>query len=1009
MNFLKSIFITLLIPLLLWSTTELTSTTDAKVKKNNPFAFTLTQEEQNWIDTHVVKVGVEPWAPVIFMNDKNKMDGISGEFANKVIKISGLKVEIISGEWKTLLEDFENKKIDFLPDVYKTKKREKFGLFGSGYFKMKDYLFVKENNDEIIGMKSLAGKTLAIQDGNGNIDAIKGRFHKIKLLLTSGAGESIQKVLEGKADALYAGQLIAESIIKDESIRGIKGIYQKSFKPPFLYFMSRIDEPILQSILEKALKSITYAQRQEIISHWINNSKSNIHLNADEKEWLNTHREIRFTGDPNWLPYEAFKDGKHIGIFADYLLEIEDMLGIDFIKIPTKTWSESLELIKTSKANVITKITSTDLDGLLTFTKPILDNKLVLVMENGNDYVADLNSIKNKRFVLLENYSYVSKIQKKYPDIHFDFVKNIDEALNAVSIGKYDAFIATSTFVGYSITNLGINNLKIVGDTELSVKIAWGVTQEYKPLIGILNKALDKISMKQRSALLNSWVQQHTVNKTDWTLIFEIIGVLLLVGAFIIFNNYKLQSLVNEKTSELKELLDSLERKVQERTADLEIAKKEIEATHKHTRDSIEYAALIQGAVIPEANLLDSYFKNYFVHWMPKDTVGGDIWLFDELRNEDECLLFFIDCTGHGVPGAFVTMIVKAVEREIVSKILEDSTMDISPAWVMAYFNRTMKLLLKQETKDSKSNAGWDGGVIYYNKKTQILKFAGAETPLFYTDVDGTFNTVKGNRYSVGYKKCAMDYEYKETILEVEEGMKFYCTTDGYLDQNGGEKGFPFGKKRFSNIIKENHLDTMANQKETFLNAMHDYEIMVENNDRNDDMTVIAFEIGEASKSPDILVYYSGIFTQNIITNTISKLENNIENIGEQTKVLTLAIELTQNIMHYSKELYENNKISQDGSIEVLRTYDGIYSINSQNTISLEDKNIIEPILEDIQTSTHIERRKKYRELRRNGEQNHGKGAGIGFYEVAKLTSSIEYAFDKIDEGNFIFRFKATV
>ncbi|NOQ29894.1 MAG: SpoIIE family protein phosphatase [Helicobacteraceae bacterium] len=307
--------------------------------------------------------------------------------------------------------------------------------------------------------------------------------------------------------------------------------------------------------------------------------------------------------------------------------------------------------------------------------------------------------------------------------------------------------------------------------------------------------------------------------------------------ASIAINNVKL-------VDSLEDLLASLEQKVVERTVDLQEANKEVAEAHEHIRDSIEYASLIQGALIPDHITFGNYFKDYFVFWHPKDTVGGDIYLFNELRHEDECLLFFIDCTGHGVPGAFVTMIVKAVEREIILKITDDPDMDVSPAWIMGYFNRTMKELLRQTSKESVSNAGWDGGIIYYNKKDQILKFAGAETPLFYMDLDGELKTVKGNRYSVGYKKCEMDYKYKETILEVKDGMKFYCTTDGYLDQNGGEKDFPFGKKRFTNIIKEYHKDAMADQQEVLLYKMAEYEEMIENNDRNDDMTVIGFEIG---------------------------------------------------------------------------------------------------------------------------------------------------------------------
>jgi len=289
---------------------------------------------------------------------------------------------------------------------------------------------------------------------------------------------------------------------------------------------------------------------------------------------------------------------------------------------------------------------------------------------------------------------------------------------------------------------------------------------------------------------------------------------------------------------EVEDLTKNLETKIQDRTNDLEIAKQKVEEIHKHTRDSIEYASLIQGALIPDNKTFKTYFQDYFAIWHPKDTVGGDIYLFEELRSEDECLLMVIDCTGHGVPGAFVTMLVKAIERQIVSQIkLSDEI--VSPAKLLSIFNRSMKHLLKQENKDSISNAGFDGGILYYNKKEKILKFAGAETPLFYTKED-KLTVIKGNRYSVGYKKCDRDYQYKEHIIEVEDGMQFYLTTDGYLDQNGGEKGFPFGKKRFQKIIDEYHNESMADQQEIFLYSLDEYQDGFET---NDDVTLIALKI----------------------------------------------------------------------------------------------------------------------------------------------------------------------
>ena len=287
----------------------------------------------------------------------------------------------------------------------------------------------------------------------------------------------------------------------------------------------------------------------------------------------------------------------------------------------------------------------------------------------------------------------------------------------------------------------------------------------------------------------------------------------------------------------VEELSKNLEIKVIQRTKDLFAAKKEIENIHKRTKDSIEFASLLQNALLPSKEVIDKYFSDEFIIWKPKDIVGGDIYLFDELRNKNECLLMVIDCTGHGVPGAFVTMIVKAVEREIVSKIIEDDTLEVSPAWILSYFNKTIKTLLKQD-KNSKSNAGFDGGILYYNKDQNIIKYACANTPLFY--VDDEVKIIKSNRYSVGYKQCDIKYEYKEDIIQVKEDMNFYITTDGYIDQNGGEKGFPFGKKRFKQLIEENYHKEMKTQKEIFMQQFYKYK---KSEVQNDDITLIGLKI----------------------------------------------------------------------------------------------------------------------------------------------------------------------
>lgn len=265
------------------------------------------------------------------------------------------------------------------------------------------------------------------------------------------------------------------------------------------------------------------------------------------------------------------------------------------------------------------------------------------------------------------------------------------------------------------------------------------------------------------------------------------------------------------------------------------LARRALEEAHKHTRDSIKYASLIQSALIPDNKIFQKHFQDYFTIWHPKDIVGGDIYLAEEI-SEHEVLIMVIDCTGHGVPGAFVTMLVKAVERQITSNLYKDG--GISPALILNIFNRNIKHLLKQESIDSISNAGFDGGILYYNKKEQLIKFSGAETSLFYLE-NKELRIIKGSRHSVGYKKSDPNYQFKEHTIDVNQATQIYITTDGYLDQNGGEKSFPFGKKRFKQLLLDNYNESMADQKELLMYELQNYQ---KNNERNDDITVVGLK-----------------------------------------------------------------------------------------------------------------------------------------------------------------------
>ncbi|MDX1295692.1 MAG: SpoIIE family protein phosphatase, partial [Sulfurimonadaceae bacterium] len=269
----------------------------------------------------------------------------------------------------------------------------------------------------------------------------------------------------------------------------------------------------------------------------------------------------------------------------------------------------------------------------------------------------------------------------------------------------------------------------------------------------------------------------------------------------------------------------------------LEQQREALAELHEKVSDSIEYASLIQHALIPNNGIFERHFSDYMAIWKPRDIVGGDIYLAESI-SEDEILVMVIDCTGHGVPGAFVTMLVKAVERQIIANAASKDER-ISPAKMLQVFNRSIKHLLQQESDDSVSNAGFDAGILYYNKKERIVRFAGAEIAM-YMFHRSVLTTVKGDRHSIGYKQSDVDYEFTDHELEALEGTQLYVTTDGYIDQNGGLKGFPFGKKRFKGVLEESQSLTMEEQKHNMLEILREYQGDYET---NDDITVVGVKL----------------------------------------------------------------------------------------------------------------------------------------------------------------------
>ncbi len=284
-------------------------------------------------------------------------------------------------------------------------------------------------------------------------------------------------------------------------------------------------------------------------------SRAPLQLSEKERTWLENHPTVSFTGDPNWLPYEAFdSEGNYIGIVSEHLDLIAKSTGIRFRMSPSKTWTESTEKAKNGLVDILSETDDSDLRSHLIFTEPYLSNPIVIAMHIRENYVESLSSIKDLNIAVIRDYGYVSKIRRKYPDINFTTVTDIQDGLIAVSTGQVDALLCTLALCSHTIAELGLNNVKITGKTEFDTKLALGVQKNLPELVSILNKAIRQISYGQQQLILDRWIKQKYIEKTDYTLVYQVAVVAFILLGIFAYWNRRLSREINLRIATEKEL-----------------------------------------------------------------------------------------------------------------------------------------------------------------------------------------------------------------------------------------------------------------------------------------------------------------------------------------------------------------------------------------------------------------------------------------------------------------------
>lgn len=274
-----------------------------------------------------------------------------------------------------------------------------------------------------------------------------------------------------------------------------------------------------------------------------------------------------------------------------------------------------------------------------------------------------------------------------------------------------------------------------------------------------------------------------------------------------------------------------LEGVVEERTKEISQKNVVLEHQKKEIQDSINYAQRIQEAILPLEDEMKKWIPKSFVLFRPKDVVSGDFYWF--LEKDNKLIIICADCTGHGVPGAFMSMIGSDRLNNIVSE-----NRIVSPGAILSELNRAIKKSLKQDGQKNSTRDGMDAAVCTIDLATNTMLYAGAYRPLWIVK-EGELIEIKATKVAVaGFTPD--DQVYEEHEIAIEAGQKFYLTTDGYADQFGGLRDKKYKVKNMKTFVVLNSNKPFADQKvgleAELLDWMGEFEQV-------DDVCVVGFEL----------------------------------------------------------------------------------------------------------------------------------------------------------------------
>ncbi|WP_031480378.1 transporter substrate-binding domain-containing diguanylate cyclase [Maridesulfovibrio frigidus] len=489
----------------------------------NQSGLNLNAQEQIFITDHpVIRVANEEDWPPFDYSEFGESKGLSIDYIKLLAEKAGLKIEFVNGySWAELLALFKEKQIDVIPALYKNSEREAFTLFTTPYYKGELGVFVRDANSNVNNLNDLVGKRVGIQKSHGSASFIYGQIPGIKLIEIDSPIDLVKGLATDKLDAIIGNPLLFYYYAKASQVNNIRlADYVELTKTDqaeiSMHVGVRKDWPLLRSILQKALNSVSVKELQTLEDRWDVNpfrlsDAAKISLSKAEESYLAKHPVIRISNEQDYPPYDFAIGKQPQGYSIDLLNMLSKRIGFSIEYVNGYSWEELVGLHQHNKLDLLHTISKTPKrieTGL--FSNPFRFYKSHYVVRKDSSEMADIADFKGKVAAVGKGWSQEEFFKTHHPEVELLSLNSAEEMVEAVSNGNADFMVSDIPVMSYLFAKRNIKDLKISGwaktfDRGQRRTLHFMAHKNEKELISMLNKALASLTPQEIEILERKW------------------------------------------------------------------------------------------------------------------------------------------------------------------------------------------------------------------------------------------------------------------------------------------------------------------------------------------------------------------------------------------------------------------------------------------------------------------------------------------------------------------------